>query len=527
MIVSDQAAALIGYAISIVPQMTKTKIVSPTLLKPLVRKLSGLVVGGSLLGQCWLPQSVNAQMGTYCQLSPEDVSAQEKLLQASASSLDAKAQYQNLVEERAEWLSECRSQNWPQNQAIWLRLYPCDVNPGALERILDRIVSRGYNQVYLEVFADGQVLLPPADNPTPWLSVARSPGAENVDLLAQTIQKGHERGLKVYAWMFSLNFGYSYAQRSDRQSVLARNGQGENSINVVDDQSQAFVDPYNRQAQSDYHALLKAVQQRRPDGVLFDYIRYPRGMGSQSVASQVKDLWIYGDASRQALYNRAQNKKGRALIERYVTHGDISYSDVVAVDKLYPDEGAPWWEGRAPFPKGVKISPQARYQQLRLDLWYLSVAHAAQGVLDFLAMAAYPFEQEGIPVGAVFFPGGNQAVGRQGFDSRLQPWNNFPASFEWHPMSYGICGDTTCIIDQVKQVLDTASSQTQIIPALAGVWEQPYKDRPALEAQMQSLYRAAPHIQTVSHFAYSWQDPELERDRRSCSNEWPVTEKID
>ncbi len=51
---------------------------------------------------------------------------------------------------------------------------------------------------YLEVFADGQVLLPPNNNPTVWDSVIKNPGAGNVDLLAQAIEQGHKRGLKVY-----------------------------------------------------------------------------------------------------------------------------------------------------------------------------------------------------------------------------------------------------------------------------------------------------------------------------------------
>jgi uncharacterized lipoprotein YddW (UPF0748 family) len=61
---------------------------------------------------------------------------------------------------------------------------------------------------------------------------------------------------------------------------------------------EVFVDPYHPQARSDYGQMLQAVLQRRPDGVLFDYVRYPRGVGPNSVADEVDDLWIYGQASR-------------------------------------------------------------------------------------------------------------------------------------------------------------------------------------------------------------------------------------
>ncbi|NJN48702.1 MAG: hypothetical protein HC805_01470, partial [Alkalinema sp. RL_2_19] len=50
------------------------------------------------------------------------------------------------------------------------------------------------------------------------------------DLLAEFIQKGKERGVQVHAWMFSLNFGYDYAIRPEKQPLLIRNGRGQTSI---------------------------------------------------------------------------------------------------------------------------------------------------------------------------------------------------------------------------------------------------------------------------------------------------------
>jgi len=64
---------------------------------------------------------------------------------------------------------------------------------------MDRIVNRGYNQVYIEVFTTVSGCLPRLTHL--WPAVVRAWG-ENTDLLAQAIQKGRERGLKVYAWMF-------------------------------------------------------------------------------------------------------------------------------------------------------------------------------------------------------------------------------------------------------------------------------------------------------------------------------------
>jgi hypothetical protein len=115
----------------------------------------------------------------------------------------------------------------------------------------------------------------------------------------------------------------------------------------------------------------------------------------------------------------------------------------------------------------------------------------------------------------VFFPEGNQTVG-QGYDSRLQPWDQFPNSLQWHPMSYATCGNVSCIVEQVQRVLSFAQPGTKIIPALAGKWGEAVNNRPSLEAQMQALQKFAPKLQGVSHFAYSWQYPEHDSDRKFC-----------
>jgi hypothetical protein len=469
---------------------------------------------GSLIAQSWLIPPLRAQSTAYCQFSEDAIAQKNTLLKDSLKgNPNAQKEYETLIQKHAEWLRQCRAKTWPQEQAIWLRLYPCDVRLGSLDATLDRIVNRGYNTVYLEVLGDSQVLLPPANNPTPWDSVVRSqyPELQNIDLLAQTIEKGHERGLKVYAWLFTMNFGYAYAQRPDRQAVMARNGQNETSIEVVDDQSQAFIDPYNLQAQEDYKRLLAEVIKRRPDGVLFDYVRYPRGTGARSLVDDVKDLWIFGEASREALYNRAQNSRGRAAIELYLDRGKITASDVANINKLYPKEGPPKWQGRD--------SDSDDPQQLNWDLWRLSVAHAAQGVVDFVSVAASYVEEQGIPAGAVFFPEGNQIVGRGGYDSRLQAWDKFPASMEWHPMSYALCGNASCIADQVKRVLSMASPQTQVAPVLAGFWGKSFNKRPSLEEQMQGIRAAFPQINSVSHFAFPWIEPEFDKERRFCKGD--------
>ncbi len=466
------------------------------------------------------PALAQADPAQPCRLPPQAVVEKETLRQAALNGDDdARARYQILVARHRSALQQCRQQFWPQRQALWLRLYPCDAEAGQLEEVFDRIVNRGYNEVYIEVFYDGQVLLPTDDNPTPWQSVMRSSEFENVDLLSEAIAKGRERGLKVYAWLFTMNFGYAYGQLSDRTDALARNGDNVTTLNHrrADDSnnnsllhsyaSQAFIDPYSPQARRDYQWLVYSVLQRQPDGVLFDYVRYPRLPGSESVATKVRDLWIYGEASRSALMQRALNDKARVLLERYLDRGYVTDDDLAAANARFPNEGEPRWQ---------EVRSQRGSVQTRL--WHLSVAHAVQGILDFLDLAVEPVRTQDLPAGAVFFPDGNRPVG-EGFDSRLQPWDRFPSSMEWHPMLYGVCGDASCIVEQLQRVEAFASEDTTVVPALAGVWGEPMQNRPSLEAQMYAIRQATPEIDAISHFAYSWQFPESDRQRKFCERD--------
>ncbi|MBD2360674.1 family 10 glycosylhydrolase [Anabaena minutissima FACHB-250] len=475
------------------------------------------IFSSSLLIPYLTIQPAQAQVTEYCRISPAATKTKENLrLLALKGNKDAQRRYQQLIQKHAKEVQQCRNRTWPKTQAVWIRLYPCDLKSGAIDQIMDRIVNDGYNQVYVEAFYDGRVLLPAAANPTVWPSVIRNPGAEKVDLLATAIKQGKQRGLKVYVWLYTNNFGYSYALRRDREAAIARNGKGQTSLYVVNDSNQVFIDPYNEQAKRDYYRLVQEILRRRPDGLLFDYIRYPRQAGSNSIATKVTDLWLFTKATQEALFRRAQNNQGLELIRRFLGKGYVTAGDISEIDQLYPQENQPMWQGRVITAQGKSLlSPSERQPLLQTELWLLAVAHAMQGIIDFVTLASHPAKQLGIPSGVVFFPEGNQTVG-QGYDSRLQPWDQFPSSLEWHPMSYGTCGNVSCIVEQVQRVISLAKPGTQIIPALAGKWGGSVSNRPSLEAQMQALKQFAPKLKGVSHFAYSWQYPENDSDRKFC-----------
>lgn len=490
-------------------------------------------------------QAAVSSLGPFCQQPPEAVARKEQLRQRSLQSDAAWAEYTQLLSQHRAALEACRQTRWPQTQAIWLRLYTCDTTPGILDQIFDQIVNQGYNRVFIETFYDGQVLLPEGES-DPWPSVQ-----PDADLLDQAITAARRRGLGAYVWMFSLNYGYAYSQLPDRQQTLARNGSGNTSLlnpatATIEDIStlaipdQVFVDPFHPQARQDYLRILTQALRRQPDGVLFDYIRYPRSAGAASVASTVKDLWIYGEAARASFIDLGRDPVSQATLSRYLDQGFPTADDLIRLDQTFSTSHYRWRQPGAPDPTPTPVpspspspdpaisptptptptptlSASRRLRTLQPQLWQLAVDFARFGIVDYLNTIAAPVQAQGIPAGAVFFPKGNARVGESGYDSRLQPWDRFDPALEWHPMAYAKCDELGCVGDQVQRVIAAADPQTFICPAIAGLWGQSLDQRPMLELQMQELGGRFPQLPCVSHFAFSWLHPASDQQRKSCA----------
>ncbi|MDX1976098.1 MAG: family 10 glycosylhydrolase [Pseudanabaenaceae cyanobacterium bins.68] len=440
-----------------------------------------------------------------CRITEAEALTKATLLQAAITGRDRLSQqrYAEIVALHSQRLSQCRRQTQPAVLGTWLRLYPCDLQPGALDQTLDNIVNFGYNRIYLNTFYDGRVLLPQVDNPTIWPSVLGKEYKDR-DLLAEVIQKARQRGIKVHAWLYTMNFGPNYRGKANH-SAIARNGYGETNLSdpavlpEVKRASHIFIDPYSEDARKDLQVLIKAVAKRQPDGIAFDYIRYAHRTVPQ--ITQVQDLMIYGTPSFSRLLQRAKTDQARQLLYAFLAKGKVD-----AKLKAQPR----WWS----FPPHRQIEILSN-QPLNRQMWQLAVAHAQQGVIDFLNQALFAVPTS-IPTSAVFFPRANQ-TSSNGVDPRLQPWPQFRRTQEWTPMLYAACGQNDCILAELDLVVKQLPKNLELCPVIAGYWGQSLGGRPALEQQMQAIYRAYPNLQCTSHFAYSWLDPQLDQARRNCS----------
>ena len=494
--------------------------------------LSTAIAGNMIMGKAIagpLPEKILWGNPT-CDVSTTEILRKHELRKAALiNTKDQKSQtqYQEIIQKHKAALQACRDRNAPQTQATWIRLYPNDVKAGVLEDVFDKMANRGYNQVFVEVFYDGRVLLPVADNPTPWKSVMEEAVKAgevpaDYDLWQQAIAIGKARGIKVYGWSFAMNFGYGYSEIRGRSGALALNGKGENSIANTNfdrqkvangrafyedayEEDHLFVDPYSRLAKEDLTTVIKALMQRNPDGMVFDYVRYPTN-ATGDLIDNVKQLWIHGKESRTALLNSIDNRNVRELMALYLQNGTLTANDVVQTEKQLADSIKVQ-------PTNIK-NPRETAAIAEGLLWNMATSHAYQGVINFVTTISAPLKQNNLPIGTVFFPNGNRVESGR-FEARMQPWDRFPKYMERHPMTYALCNDGKCVAEQVSEVVRQSSPETLVCPVLAGTWGQGFDGHPSFEKQMQATLAREPKINCFSHFVYSWMEPESDRLRKA------------
>jgi hypothetical protein len=456
-----------------------------------------------------------------------EVTASDRLIKDNLRKSINLSEYQALLGQHKTQLEACRSKDPIKTQALWLRLDP-RVKPEGLNDVLDRSVNQGYNAIFIQVFYDGRILLPVADNPTPWRSlteeaVTAGEVSASYDIWAEVIKRGRERGLKVYAESSTLNLGYS-SQIPNRTSAVAINGAGEPTTiksqiepkfdfnpNVVQaskivETDYVLIDPFDLQTRSDFSGAIAALVKRQPDGILFDYLRYPSRKG---LVSDVKALWIYGEAARKSLLDSMPDSGTKQLMSMYLDAGKVTPEAITQLQEINSQENNIF--------QARSKNPSLAAKLVEQMLWKLAVNHAYQGVLSFLdvAIAAVnppnssdPINKSNIPIGVTFFPNGNlQKSGA--YDPRMQAWERFPLNLERHPMTYTTCEDGKCVANEVMRVVKASAPQVKICPVIAGTWGQSWRGHASFEVQIQAIKAVAPQISCFSYFTDGLLDPDL------------------
>jgi len=132
------------------PLLTQTALVQGALTRgALTKGIVGLAM--AIAAQTALTLPSQAAVNRFCHLSQADVDRKSALREAGfQGDAASERQYRALSRQQASEVHGCRRTQWPENQAVWLRLYPQDLQPGRLDEIMDRVLNLGYNQVYIE-----------------------------------------------------------------------------------------------------------------------------------------------------------------------------------------------------------------------------------------------------------------------------------------------------------------------------------------------------------------------------------------
>ncbi|NJK60727.1 MAG: hypothetical protein HC918_11465 [Oscillatoriales cyanobacterium SM2_1_8] len=279
-----------------------------------------------------------------------------------------------------------------------------------------------------------------------------------------------------------------------------RNGYNENSLRDVRalpevlQSQQGFVDPYHPQVRADWQTLVAAIAQRRPDGLAIDYIRYPNR--TDPWIRDVRDMPIYGATSYQALQRRT-TPQGFDLLYRFLASGRVPSPNLPV--------GTPLW--RLP-----GHSQPTRFRDratLTNQLWQLAIAHARQGIVEFLNAIGEPARAANIPISAVFFPWGDRQEGNR-VDPRLQPWSEFRQVQEWAPMAYANCNGTACLRAEIGRTVARAPQSLRVCPVLAGAWNRRLGDRPPWKPNCMTCTKAfRPWTASAILYTPGWMGPTM------------------
>ncbi|NJK70544.1 MAG: hypothetical protein HC941_32245, partial [Microcoleus sp. SU_5_3] len=111
---------------------------SQYLINSLPWALANLVVATGFVAQTGWNRVATAEFLPYCQQTAEGIAKKETARRAALKGdKNAQKRYKSILAEQADQLRKCRNQNWLKNQGLWIRLYPCDTQPGVLEEVLE------------------------------------------------------------------------------------------------------------------------------------------------------------------------------------------------------------------------------------------------------------------------------------------------------------------------------------------------------------------------------------------------------
>lgn len=383
--------------------------------------------------------------------------------------------YRKAIADASAWSGRADAADLLPRKGLWLRPYLSDMTHLEVLKVLDDAQSLGITDLFLETFWGGQVIFP--GDPT---FPDRYPG---IDLLAMYVKEAHRRGIKVHAWLHTLDFGPDWASAHPDTMVL----DGFGDVSGAIEKGSNFVSPALPEVRAQLDRLVDELASHSVDGVMLNYLRYPARLKGDDIDETPDPRLYFGYNARQ----------------------------MAAMEKRHPEFASADFQT---FLKTGQASPSAM-QQVDLDRFKDAMSEDLTGLIDFVRSAVHGR----MSLDAAYTPDYYFHVN----DSRVQESRKWadrfdllaPECYEYYlddyPAPFGTytINRALGIADGSVADLPTGTRPPVVMPTFTTdvpgtAMSAPFHHQ-TLRAQTAFLKgrvfdRAFPHIDGVAYFSYGW-----------------------
>lgn len=185
-------------------------------------------------------------------------------------------------------------------KGLWIRPHRGDLTGLHVLEVLDNAQAMGITEVYVETFQRGTLHVKSPSGLFPLATPATGTSPE-VELLRVYSKEARRRGMKVYAWLHTLNFGQAYGEAHPEQ--LVRDGFGKTS-GATEKQSWR-VSPSHPEVRRRLNLMAwELASSGLVDGIHLDYIRYPVRLkdGDVDPTPDPRNFWGYSSHQMQTFF---------------------------------------------------------------------------------------------------------------------------------------------------------------------------------------------------------------------------------
>lgn len=196
------------------------------------------------------------------------------------------AAYDAAIDKARVWASKANAADVLPRKGLWIRPYRRDASALDVLEVMDNAQSLGITDLFVEAFRGGRTNY--KGNPT-------FPSRYAEDVLEVYTREGRRRGIKIHAWIHTLDFGPDWAKAHPDTLVL--DGFGNTSTST--ERGSNRVSPALAEVQREIGRLVDDLAERRVDGVMLDYLRYPSRLKGDDIDETPDPRNFFGYNLRQ------------------------------------------------------------------------------------------------------------------------------------------------------------------------------------------------------------------------------------